>query len=301
MYAGYWEFPGGKVEPGESAQNALARELREELGIEVQTAYPWLTRVFSYPHAIVRLHFFRVTQWTGDLYPHEKQSFSWQNPASFDQEIMPSLAVSPVLPANLPILHALKLPALYAISNASELGVEPFLIRLRLALENGLKLVQLREKEFSREALRSLGQRMLPILKEFGAQLIVNSDIELAQEIGADGVQLTRTQLNALTQRPNFAWCGASCHSAEELRLAEALGCDFALLSPVLPTRSHPGALTLGWNNFSASVANTTIPVYALGGLTRHDMEKAWQQGAHGVALLRQAWMDEHEQTADTT
>lgn len=282
IWAGYWEFPGGKVEAGETTLAALVRELREELGIEVKTAYPWLTRVFAYPHATVRLSFFRVTAWEGALHPHEGQQFAWQ--------YLPQINVEPVLPANSPILRALALPPMYAISNVAELGEAVFLDRLQDALANGLRVMQLREKHLSRGALRDLAQRILPTMRSHDAKLLLNADIELAREIGADGVQLTSTQLTTLTARPDVAWCGASCHSAEELRRAESLGCDFALLSPVLPTRSHPGAAVLGWDKFAQCIAGTTIPVYALGGLKTGDMEQALRQGAHGIALLRQAW-----------
>jgi len=115
--------------------------------------------------------------------------------------------------------------------------------------------------------------------------------VALAQEVGADGVQLTAAQLAELTERPAVDWCAASCHSAAELRRAQALGCDFALLSPVLPTQSHPGAPHLGWENFAAIASGSSIPVYALGGLTLGDMQLAWKHGAHGIALLRQAWV----------
>jgi len=120
--------------------------------------------------------------------------------------------------------------------------------------------------------------------------VLLNGDVALAQEVGADGVQLTAAQLAGLHERPAVDWCAASCHNAAELRRAEALGCDFAVLSPVLPTQSHPGAPHLGWKNFSAIAAGSSIPVYALGGLTHDDMQTAWQHGAHGIALLRQAW-----------
>lgn len=282
IWAGYWEFPGGKFEQGESARDALVRELREELGIKVHTAYPWLMRVFTYPHATVRLHFFRVTAWSGELHPHEGQQFSWQQPTS--------VLVAPILPANAPILRALELPTLYAISNVAELGEDEFLTRLQIKLDSGLRLIQLREKYLAPDELKALARRVVSISHARGAKVLLNGDVALAQEIGADGVQLTSSQLTGLSERPDVRWCGASCHNAEELRRAEELGCDFALLSPVLPTRSHPGAPHLGWQNFAAMTAESSIPVYALGGLAEEDMSVAWQYGAHGLALLRQAW-----------
>jgi len=282
IWSGYWEFPGGKIEHGETPHHALLRELHEELGIAVETAYPWVTRVFTYPHATVRLNFFRVTAWNGDMHPHEGQQFSWQH--------VPEITVAPLLPPNAPILRALELSPVYAISNVQELGEEEFMGRLEAALRKGLRLVQLREKEYSREALRELALKMLPLLRKHNAHLIINSDFELAKETGADGVQLTAAQLVELRERPDVEWCAASCHNAEELCRAEALGCDFALLSPVLPTNSHPGALHLGWEKFAAIAAGSSIPVYALGGLQFEDMETAWHHGAHGIALLRQAW-----------
>ena len=282
IWAGYWEFPGGKIEPDETPHQALVRELQEELGITVETAYPWITRVFTYPHAQVRLHFFRVTAWRGELHPHEGQCFEWQSSTD--------ISVSPMLPANTPVLRALSLPPLYAISNIKELGETEFLNKLKGKLAGGLKMMQLREKNIKRTALREIALKIQPMLCQHGANLIINADIELAQELGT-GVQLTASQLHSLEVLPEVSWCAASCHNAEELHRAEELGCDFVLLSPVLPTMSHPGAPTLGWQNFSAITRGTSIPVYALGGLALDDMQNAWQHGAHGIALLRQAWV----------
>jgi 8-oxo-dGTP diphosphatase len=281
-YEGYWEFPGGKVEAGESPHYALVRELHEELGINVETAYPWLRRVFTYPHATVRLNFFRVTSWKGEPHGREGQLLSWQR--------QHELTVAPILPANDPILRALKLPHLYGISNATELGVEIFLQRLQQALNNGLRLLQIREKGWSRHALKELALRSIELAHVAGARVLLNEDVELAQEVGADGVQLTGVQLAACTKRPAIDLCAASCHNAEELKLASVLAFDFALLSPVLPTKSHPGAAHLGWQTFAHMVEGSSIPVYALGGLQSSEMNTAWQQGAHGIALLRQAW-----------
>jgi len=203
---------------------------------------------------------------------------------------VPDVTVEPVLPANAPVFRALSLPTLYAISNVAELGEDVFMQQLEAALSKGLRLMQLREKDYSREALRALALQMLPLIRSHDARLIINSDIELCKEIGAHGVQLTGVQLAKLSVRPEVEWCAASCHHAEELRRAEELGCDFALLSPVLATQSHPGAPHLGWENFQKIAAGSSIPVYALGGLSQDDLQEAWQQGAHGISLLRQAW-----------
>jgi 8-oxo-dGTP diphosphatase len=282
VYAGYWEFPGGKVEPDESLEAALARELHEELGIVVTRAHRWITRVFVYPHATVRLNFFRVFEWQGEPHPHEGQIFSWQRPNVVE--------VMPLLPANFPVLKALSLPPLLGISHAESLGVDSFLARLDIALHNGLQLIQLRDKTLPEETRLTLARETVRRARPRGALVLINGSLELARAAGADGVHLDASAAAKLTARPDCAWVGVSCHDAAELAHAAAIEADFALLSPVLPTLSHPGAATLGWEAFATLAAASPIPVYGLGGLGRDDVALAQSHGAHGVALLRGAW-----------
>lgn len=281
-YAGYWEFPGGKVEPGERVEQALVREIREELGIAVTQAYPWVTHVFTYPHATVRLHFYRVTGWEGEPHPHEGQIFSWQRPEA--------PTVSPILPANGPILRALSLPSVMGISNVAELGMGDFLARLQTALERGLRLVQLREKHLSDTEFELIAKQALTLVRRYGARLLINGEPELAMRVAADGVHCTSNRLLALRARPDVPWCGASCHTREEMDHAARLGLDYVVLGPVLPTLSHPGANTMGWERLAAWTRNYPLPVYAIGGMRPDLIDTAWQHGAHGIAMLRSAW-----------
>ena len=282
VYAGYWEFPGGKVEPGEPIHVALARELDEELGVRLVTAYPWMMRTFAYPHATVRLHFFRVTAWDGEPHGRESQAFTWTGDGTPDPE--------PMLPANTPILAALKLPPEYAISNAADVGVNVFLDALEERVRGGLRLVQIRDHRLSAAERRELAAAAVEIARPFGARVLVNGDEALARAVGADGLHIRADQLVRLDARPDFPLCAASCHNRGELERAEALGLDFVVLGPVQATPTHPGVTTLGWARFREVAHDAAIPVYALGGMRRGDIETAWAHGAHGVAMIRGAW-----------
>ncbi|ODT84353.1 MAG: DNA mismatch repair protein MutT [Nitrosomonadales bacterium SCN 54-20] len=289
-YAGYWEFPGGKVNPEESLLRALKRELLEELGIHVKHAYPWITRIFTYPHATVRLHFYRVVEWHGEPHPYEDQELSWQ--------FADNVSVEPLLPANAPVLRALDLSPLYGITNAAEWGPQIAAARIEHALQKGLRLVQLREKEMQSKALEAFTREVTALAHHYGARILVNSgtgNASLCQELDMDGIHFTSVDLMNLSKRPDVEWCGASCHNAEELFRAEQLEMDFAVLAPVLPTLSHPDSPALGWRKFARLIQGRAIPVYALGGLRSEDLAIAWEHGAHGIALMRRI-----EQVRDT-
>jgi 8-oxo-dGTP diphosphatase len=281
-YAGYWEFPGGKLEPGETPRRALDRELAEELGITVRRAAPWLLQRYRYPHAYVQLHFFRVLDWAGEPTGHDGQAFVWQKPGRFD--------VAPLLPANTVVLRALTLPRVYGITMAEELGEAEFLARAERALDRGLRLVQLREKNWPVERQRALAERLVALARPHGAKVLCNADVASARAWGCDGVHLTAHALAEATSRPDDLVCGASCHTRVEIERAGELGLDFAVLGPVFATPTHPTAATLGWDGFAEIVADTPLPVFALGGLGTSDVDDAVAHGAHGVALRRAAW-----------
>ncbi len=283
FYPGYWEFPGGKVEAGETPREALIRELREELEIEVVTATPWIVREHVYEHAHVRLHFFRVRKWRGEIRDHVHAALEWQRPGA--------TTVSPMLPANAPVLAALALPDLYGITHAHEIGVSPQLSLLEHALANGLRLVQLRESKLPPDQREAFAAAATALCRRHGARVLVNGDAQLAWAVGADGVHLTGAQLSSLSRRPNFPLVAASCHDPGELRRASECGVDFVVLGNVQPTPSHPGRPGIGWPTFADWIENYPLPVYAIGGLGRADLDSARAAGAHGIAAIRSVWI----------
>jgi 8-oxo-dGTP diphosphatase len=163
------------------------------------------------------------------------------------------------------------------------------LLQLRTALENGLRLIQVRDKELNDSERLNLATKVVEYARPYGARVLVNGSPGLARQVGADGLHLDSRALATLDSRPDFEWVGASCHNVEELARAAELA-DFAVLSPVLPTASHPGEPTLGWPMFAQCAAASPIPVFALGGQNPDTLNEALAHGGHGIAMLREVW-----------
>jgi len=282
--AGLWELPGGKLEPGEGRAAGLARELREELGIAVEAAEPLIRVRHRYPEREVLLDVWEVRRWSGTPRGLEGQPLRWV--------AREDLAGTDLPPADRPVVQALRLPDLMLIT--PEPGSDPgaFLSGLERALARGVGLVQLRAKALDGRSLVALARAARALCHGHGARLVMNADPALAEEAGADGVHLTEARLRALDGRPlpEPHLVGASCHDASSLAHAVAIGADYAVLSPVRPTPSHPQAAPLGWARFEALVAGLPLPVYALGGIGPEDLAAARAAGARGVAAIRALW-----------
>lgn len=287
-WPGWWELPGGKLEPGESVMQALTRELHEELGIQIHTATPWVTYVHTYPTTTVRLAFCRVTGWDGEPQGLEGQLLRWV-------PLTEALDVPKLLPATYPPLRWLNLPEVYAISSVgSPQGLAVFKQRLAHGLKEGVKLLQWREPGWpdgpACTGLKTAFDDILAQCHAAGARVLVNSVHPSAWWAQGDGVHLRAVDAKGFSVRPELPaghLVGVSTHALSELEHARKLEADFAVLGPVLPTASHPGHPGIGWEEFARLNQQAGLPVYALGGQSADTLAQAKSVGGHGFAGLR--------------
>lgn len=283
---GLWEFPGGKIESGETAEQALARELKEELGIAVVKASPLIGINHLYPDRAVQLNVFLVEQFLGMAHHAHNQAIEWVEPARLSHFSFPA--------ANRPIITAARLPPYYAIWDDAD--PTKLMLNLQQILAKGIKLIQARLKTLTAEQALRIIEEAYPLCKQHDAVLLANSAMAglyrnrkgLIESVIADGIHLTASHLMSLQKRPEqHPWVASSCHNPSELRHAQSIGIDFAVLAPVLPTQTHPKAKPLGWEQFAEWVCGINMPVYALGGMTESHLDIARQSGAQGITAIR--------------
>ncbi len=277
---GLWEFPGGKVAEGETAREALRRELQEELGIVAGDCRPLMRIRHDYPDRAILLDVWRVSHFDGSPRGREGQLVEWVPVAELHRRPFPA--------ANRPVVMALQLPSRYLITPEPVDG-DSFLQALRRALGGGISLVQLRARTLGDADYAALARRVIALCRAEGARVLLNRDAGLAMELGADGVHLDSRRLMDASFRevPADRLLAASCHNRREVEQANRLGVDFMVISPVLPTPSHPGATPLGWEGFRTLSGLAAAPAYALGGMTPGHLDQARESGAQGIAAIR--------------
>ena len=297
---GLWEFPGGKVESNETVACALAREIKEELGIEIIQSRPLITIEHSYVDKKVCLHVHKVTRFQGMAVGAEGQQVIWVGLSQLSEYAFPE--------ANFAIIKALQLPDRYLITGKF-IDLNDFDNKLTNALNNNIKLVQLRLKDGCVKDA-SQAQRIVEhasnLCQQKDAMLMLNlsernlSNVKLS-DVSFSGFHVdsrtlrTLSSLRAIPTRASLSankeiMLSASCHNMQELVRAQQLKADFVVLSPVQITASHPEMLPLGWQKFSKMVEKISVPVYALGGVSENDMDVSWSHGAQGVAAISAYW-----------
>jgi 8-oxo-dGTP diphosphatase len=296
--AGLWEFPGGKIESGEDERSALIRELAEELGIEVLALRPLIQVEHTYPERTVRLVVYLVEQWAGDPRGRERQEIRWVPASQLEGFDLP--------PADVPIVTALRLPSVYLITpsiperSQRAASKQAFVARALRHLSDGDSLLQLRAVSEEGQVCIDSVEQIVSSAEASQRDIVVNARLlrhpcfERLLEFTYLGIHLTSEIDDELRRIERLNWVprllGASCHGPESLSRAVRLGADFATLSPVNATASHPDAKPIGWGLFARWVGPANLPVFALGGVDKADTARAWRHGAQGVSGISALW-----------
>lgn len=281
--AGAWEFPGGKVEPGESPAKALERELFEELGIHIGNIEPLICVPQRYADKSIVLDVYTVLSYSGKPKGREKQALAWSP--------LEKLISYPMPPADKPVVAALTLPNVLAITPEFYGDKNNYLSCIEQQLVLGIRYIQLRCKSLTPIKLKELAIDIRTLCHGHKATLFINENIELAKMLDCPvhlkSSQLMQKDIALLLSDHPFS---SACHTLDELKKAESMAAMFAVLGPVLKTNSHPDSDGIGWSAFTQMRNGVSLPIFALGGLGMKDIADARQHGAQGVAGISQLW-----------
>ena len=297
---GLWEFPGGKVEAGESIETACLREIQEELGIRLVESRPLIKISHHYEDKSVLLEVRLCTAFEGRVYQLdaafdnqyglEGQRVKWIKLNQLDHYQFPE--------ANQGIIKALILADKYVISpDCPESEIEQFIEQFR---ENCryYSLIQLRVKSLKGEQLQFLLESCTAIAQKENVKIVLNSDCinMLDEQINYDGIHLTSTHLSdndfiySIRQRFPTIMISASCHQNSDIERANRCKLNFIVISPVHKTMSHIHQSPLGWERFEALTNRANMPCFALGGMQKKDVCLAQKHGGQGIAAISGLW-----------
>jgi 8-oxo-dGTP diphosphatase len=266
--AGFWELPGGKIDTGETPAQAAARELAEEIGITARALRPWIVYEHAFKRKRVRLHFFRVDEWTGTPRGCEGQRLAWVVPA------LPH--VQPVLPSNDRALTALGLSAQCLITPGGDPGLaRVFLASLPEALQSGVRLIAVREPNLTADQRIALARRVVEAARPFNAHVVFTGSVLQARRAGATGLYSTARDVRRFSGRPPVRLWAVSCGDAAEAEQAVAFGADVAIISP------------LNGDGLGRLASAIQIPLYVQGSMTPAPIAHAQRTGAVGMLAHR--------------
>lgn len=289
---GLWEFPGGKVERNENVNQALKRELYEEVGINIIESISLIKVQHNYTDKSVLLDVFTVNNFSEQVYDKEGQEYKWVDPQNLSDFDFPE--------ANYPIIDAILLPDKYMITGefTNDTG---FLGKIQQAINNGITLIQLRAHHLEVNNYLKLCKKTFELCHKNNIKLMLNTSVKMYIKFDAHnfshGLHLTSNELkiysNNLSDKKILL--AASIHNEAELILAQQKRMSFAVLSPVHKTSSHPDAIPVGWDFFRQITDKAIIPIYALGGMQLADLQRSKELGGQGICAIGLFWEKNNE------